>query len=81
MSKDSYYIKLDVNCYEDPKVKVLCKHHGMAGFGCYIFLALKLRQEEDCQLEYEDFTFEALSVEFMEAGYVQVELPKLAGGK
>ncbi len=63
MSKDSYYIKLDINAPEDTKVKVLRKYHGMAGFGCYILLVLRLRQEEGCQLEYEDFTFEALSVD------------------
>ncbi len=64
MPKDSYYIKLDVNAPEDTKVKVLRKHHGnMEGFGSYIFIALKLRQEENCYLEYDDFTFEALSID------------------
>ena len=64
MPKDSYYIKLDVNSPEDTKVKVLRKHHGnMAAFGSYIFIALKLRQEENCYLEYSDFTFEALSID------------------
>jgi DnaD/phage-associated family protein len=62
--KDTYYIKLDVNAYDDNKVKIIRKYYGnMEAFGSYIFLVLKLRQESNCQLEYSDFTFEALSID------------------
>ena len=64
MSKDSYYIKLDSNSYDDPKVKVLRARHGnMWAFGGFVFLALKMRQESNHELEYSDITFEALSID------------------
>lgn len=63
MPKDSYYIKLDVNAYDDLKIKVLRKHHKWQGFGLYIFLCLKLRSESNYQFEYNEFTFEALAVD------------------
>ena len=62
--KDSYYIKLDSNSYDDPKVKVLRARHGnMWAFGGFVFLALKMRQESNHELEYSDLTFEALSID------------------
>jgi len=62
--KDSFYIKLDVNAYDDPKVKLLRKYHeNMAAFGSYILIALKLRQEADCSLGYDEFTFEAIGID------------------
>jgi len=62
--KDSYYIKLDSNAYDDPKVKVLRARHGnMWAFGGFVFLALKMRQESNHELEYSDLTFEALSID------------------
>jgi len=64
MPKDSYYIKLDSNSYDDPKVKVLRARHGnMWAFGGFVFLALKMRQESNHELEYSDLTFEALSID------------------
>ena len=62
--KDSFYIKLDVNAYDDPKVKLLRKYYeNMAAFGSYILIALKLRQEADCSLGYDEFTFEAIGID------------------
>jgi len=62
--KDSFYIKLDSNAYDDAKVKVLRARHGnMWAFGGFIFLALKMRQELNHELEYSDFNFEALSID------------------
>jgi len=62
--KDSYYIKLDSNSYDDPKVKVLRARHGnMWAFGGLVFLALKMRQESNHELEYSELTFEALSID------------------
>ena len=56
--KDTYYIKLDTNAGEDPKVKILRKYYNnMEAFGEYIFLILKLRSESTCKLEYSDLTF------------------------
>jgi len=64
MPKDSYYIKLDSNSYDDPKVKVLRARHGnMWAFGGFIFIALKMRQESNHELEYSELTFEALSID------------------
>lgn len=62
--KDTYYLKLDVNAYDDPKVKLIRKYHdNMFAFGSYILIACKLRQESDCSLDYNDFTFEALGID------------------
>jgi len=62
--KDAFYIKLDSNSYDDAKVKVLRARHGnMWAFGGFVFLALKMRQESNHELEYSDLTFEALSID------------------
>jgi len=62
--KDTYYLKLDINSYDDPKVKLIRKYHeNMFAFGSYILIALKLRQEADCNLDYNEFTFEALGID------------------
>ena len=61
--KDTYYIKLDVNTFEDPKVKLLIKNYNLRGFGSWIRVVLILRNESDRRLEYSDFVWEALSVD------------------
>ncbi len=62
--KDAFYIKLDSNAYDDAKVKVLRARHGnMWAFGGFVFLALKMRQESNYELEYSNLTFEALSID------------------
>ncbi len=64
MAKDAFFLKLDANTLEDPKIKVLFKHYGVQGFGQYIVTILKLRNEDKHRLEYCDFTFEALGLDF-----------------
>lgn len=59
MPKDAYYIKLDTNTRSDPKVKMLEKYYGIKGFGIYISLVLLLREEENNELEYGEFTWDA----------------------
>ena len=61
--KDAYYIKLDTNIREDPKVKLLIKNYNLRGFGSFISVILTMRYEADTRLEYSDFVFEALAVD------------------
>ena len=64
MPKDAFYIKLDTNARNDPKVKILEKYYGIKGFGVYVALDLLLRETDGNGLEYGDSTWDSLCDEF-----------------
>lgn len=68
MPKDNtQYIPLDIDFFEDLKIKALRKAEGLAGCSFYLYIVFKMRATKEARLEYCDFTFNALSEDVYDA--------------
>ena len=59
--ENTQYIPLDIDFFEDLKIKALRKAFGLAGCSFYLYIILKMRATKEAGLEYGEFTFNALS--------------------
>ncbi len=59
--KDTYYLKWDLNTFEDLSIKALRKNYGMRGFGSFVCVIIIMRNAGGIHLEYSEFVWEALA--------------------
>lgn len=61
--KDTFWFKHDMDAHTDPKMKILRKYYGWRGYGWFWFIVEKLRSSSNYKMEYNDLTFESLSID------------------